>query len=184
MCVLQVADYRAPNFEASGNMQQGMYIPKGRVWEELYDPIHILLRAVHRPEYQTSLDRFTEYVTQKNQQQGKPTLDNKLWPPFRPPGPVLEAYKDPRRILTTKIFHAVIWIGLYKAVHQSTISENVMALIVYLLEMALSVVDPTQQYGQVILNLSNRICIIGVFSDGKINIVLSSKKIPKLLGTF
>nr|XP_018904322.1 PREDICTED: E3 ubiquitin-protein ligase UBR3 isoform X2 [Bemisia tabaci] len=145
----EVADYRAPNFEASGNMQQGMYIPKGRVWEELYDPIHILLRAVHRPEYQTSLDRFTEYVTQKNQQQGKPTLDNKLWPPFRPPGPVLEAYKDPRRILTTKIFHAVIWIGLYKAVHQSTISENVMALIVYLLEMALSVVDPTQQYGQV-----------------------------------
>ena len=25
---LKVADYKAPNFEASGSMQQGMYVPK------------------------------------------------------------------------------------------------------------------------------------------------------------
>ena len=25
----QVADYKAPNFEAGGTMQQGMYVPKG-----------------------------------------------------------------------------------------------------------------------------------------------------------
>lgn len=56
----EVADYRAPALEASGNMQQGMYVPKSRVWEKQYDPIHVLLRAVHRRDFQTSMDRYTE----------------------------------------------------------------------------------------------------------------------------
>lgn len=56
----EVADYRAPALEASGNMQQGMYVPKSLIWENRYDPIHVLLRAVHRREFQTSMDRFTE----------------------------------------------------------------------------------------------------------------------------
>jgi E3 ubiquitin-protein ligase UBR3 len=60
MNVLQVADFKAPVLEVSGQMLQGMYAPKPAVWEELYDPIHILLRAVHRRDFQTSLDRFTE----------------------------------------------------------------------------------------------------------------------------
>lgn len=57
---LKVADYKAPNFEASGSMQQGMYVPKAAVWEQLYDPIYVLLRAVHRRDFQTSMDRFTQ----------------------------------------------------------------------------------------------------------------------------
>lgn len=56
----QVADYKTPNLEASGTMQQGMYVPKATVWEEQYDPLHVLLRAVHRRDFQTSMDRFTE----------------------------------------------------------------------------------------------------------------------------
>ena len=54
----EVAQYSEPRFEASGNMQQGMYLPKPTVWEELYDPIYVLLRAVHRREFQTSIERF------------------------------------------------------------------------------------------------------------------------------
>lgn len=56
----EVADYRAPALEASGNMQQGMYVPKSQIWERQYDPIHVLLRAVHRRDFQTSMDRYTE----------------------------------------------------------------------------------------------------------------------------
>lgn len=41
-------------------MQQGMYGPKPKVWDELYDPLHVLLRAVHRRDFQVSMDRFTE----------------------------------------------------------------------------------------------------------------------------
>ncbi|KAF8771573.1 E3 ubiquitin-protein ligase Ubr3 like protein [Argiope bruennichi] len=57
----QVAVYKAPNFEANGAMMQGTYVPKAEIWEEEYDPIHVLLRAVHRREYQASLDRFSQY---------------------------------------------------------------------------------------------------------------------------
>lgn len=55
-----MAVYRAPNLEASGNMQQGMYGPKARVWEELFDPLHVLLRAAQKGDFQMSMGRFTE----------------------------------------------------------------------------------------------------------------------------
>jgi E3 ubiquitin-protein ligase UBR3 len=56
----QVAEYRAPNFDTSGNMQQGMYSPKAHVWENMYDPIHVLLRAELKEDFQSSLNHFTE----------------------------------------------------------------------------------------------------------------------------
>ena len=55
-----VAVYSEPRFEAGGNMQQGMYLPKPHVWEHLYDPIYVLLRAVHRREFQTSIERYNQ----------------------------------------------------------------------------------------------------------------------------
>ncbi|KAJ9584382.1 hypothetical protein L9F63_021276, partial [Diploptera punctata] len=134
----RVADYKAPNLEASGNMQQGMYIPKSEVWEELYDPIHVLLRAVHRRDFQTSMDRFTEYV----QQSGKYKANLAPWPPFRIPGPCNPAYEDPRKLLRSRVFHAMVFVVLYKAVHGQNVSEHVMALVLYLLEMAVESAEP------------------------------------------
>ncbi|XP_053987373.1 E3 ubiquitin-protein ligase Ubr3 [Hylaeus volcanicus] len=127
-----IAQYRAPNLEASGNMQQGMYGPKPRVWDELFDPLHVLLRAVHRRDFQISMDRFTEYVKQSGKLKNSATA----WPPFRHPAPVSPDYDDPRCVLRTKVFHAMILIILYKAVYGHNISEHVMALTIYLLEMA------------------------------------------------
>ncbi|KAI5710044.1 hypothetical protein M8J76_006269 [Diaphorina citri] len=144
----EVADYRAPNYEMSGNMVQGMYVPKDRVWENLYSPIHVLLRAVHRRDFQTSMDRYTEYISGA----GRIKSGNPPWPPLRAPGPAHPAYGDPRRVLGTRLFHSVVWIGLYKAVHFHSVSEHVMALIVFLLEMTVDFTlrDSTQQYsGQV-----------------------------------
>lgn len=54
-----MAQFSEPRFEASGNMQQGIYLPTTNVWENLFDPIYVLLRAVHRRDFQTSLERFT-----------------------------------------------------------------------------------------------------------------------------
>ncbi|XP_026827990.1 E3 ubiquitin-protein ligase Ubr3 isoform X2 [Ooceraea biroi] len=127
-----VAQYRAPNLEASGNMQQGMYGPKPRVWDELFDPLHVLLRAIHRKDYQISMDRFTEYVKQS----GKLKSGATPWPPFRHPAPVSLSYDDPRIVLRSRVFHTMILIIFYKAVNGHNISEYVMALAVYLLEMA------------------------------------------------
>ncbi|XP_069676263.1 E3 ubiquitin-protein ligase Ubr3 isoform X3 [Periplaneta americana] len=141
----KVADYKAPNLEASGNMQQGMYVPKAKVWEELYDPIHVLLRAVHRRDFQTSMDRFTEYV----QQAGKFKGSGAPWPPFRIPGPCSPAYEDPRKLLRSRVFHAMVFVVLYKAVHGQNVSEHVMALALYLLEMAVESAEPFDQQSQV-----------------------------------
>ncbi|XP_034951822.1 E3 ubiquitin-protein ligase Ubr3 [Chelonus insularis] len=127
-----VAQYRAPNLEASGTMQQGMYGPKPRVWDELYDPLYVLLRAVHRRDYQVSMDRYTEYIKQS----GKLKNCSNLWPPFRHPAPVSSDYDDPRIVLRSRVFHAMAFVILYKAVNDHNISEPIVALTVYLLEMA------------------------------------------------
>ena len=54
----EVGTFREPQFEASGVMQQGMYVPKPEVWENMYDPIYVNLRAFHRKDFQNSFDRF------------------------------------------------------------------------------------------------------------------------------
>ncbi|KAJ8946859.1 hypothetical protein NQ318_006769 [Aromia moschata] len=130
----EVADYRAPALEASGNMQQGMYVPKPQIWENQYDPIHVLLRAVHRRDFQTSMDRYTEYARQTNKL--KPSISP--WPPFRTPSNCAAAYEDPRQILKSRVFHAAVLVILYKAV-RGHVSEHVMALVVFLLEQAVIV---------------------------------------------
>ncbi|XP_076675053.1 ubr3 ubiquitin ligase isoform X2 [Andrena cerasifolii] len=127
-----IAHYRAPNLEASGNMQQGMYGPKPHVWDELFDPLHVSLRGVPRRDFQISMDRFTEYVKQSGKLKNSATP----WPPFRHPAPVSPDYDDPRIVLHTRVFHAMIFIILYKAVYGHNVSEYGMALTIYLLEMA------------------------------------------------
>ncbi|XP_053595393.1 E3 ubiquitin-protein ligase Ubr3 [Microplitis demolitor] len=132
----EVAQYKAPNLEASGTMQQGMYGPKPQVWEELYDPLYVLLRAVHRRDYQVSMDRYTEYVKSTKLKSG-----STLWPPFRNPAPVSSEYDDPRVVLKSRVFHAMAFVILYKAVNDHNISEHIVALLVYLLEMAVVTSD-------------------------------------------
>ncbi|CAH1135569.1 unnamed protein product [Ceutorhynchus assimilis] len=132
----ECADYRAPSLEASGNMQQGMYVPKASVWEHHFDPIHVLLRAVHRRDFQNAIDRYTEYCRQTNKL--KPGVNP--WPPFRTPAKVGHNYIDPRHILTWNVFPAMAFVVLYKAV-KGMVSEHVMALMVYLLEQSVNITN-------------------------------------------
>ncbi|XP_034238559.1 E3 ubiquitin-protein ligase Ubr3 isoform X4 [Thrips palmi] len=141
----EVADYRAPNFESSGNMQQGMYRPKAWIWDQQYNPIHVLLRAVHRRDFQNSMDRFTEYV----QQTGKFKGSGSPWPPFRMPKDVHPAYDDPRKVLQSRVFHSFAFIVLHKAVHGHDVSDHVIALTLYLLELALSIESPLEEPSQI-----------------------------------
>ncbi|ROT84089.1 putative E3 ubiquitin-protein ligase UBR3 isoform X1 [Penaeus vannamei] len=127
----RVSSYRAPNFEASGTMQQGMYIPKDEVWENLYDPIYVLLRAVQRRDFQASLDRFKLYCKQS----GNMSNSGSLWPPFRLPSPVTSPYTDPQRVIACRSFHAVLLVLLYKALNETSSTDHLLALTVYLLEL-------------------------------------------------
>ena len=71
---------------------------------------------------------------------GKPQPERATqpWPPWRLPGDCEPQYRDPRLILHSKFAHGLIFNLLYKAVHTHGISENIMSLSVFLLELALS----------------------------------------------
>ncbi|CAH2006803.1 unnamed protein product [Acanthoscelides obtectus] len=153
----EVADYRAPALEASGNMQQGMYVPKAKVWEHRYDPIHVLLRAVHRRDFQTSMDRYTEYLRHANKL--KPGVSP--WPPFRTPENVAEAYEDPRQILKSRVFHAAVLVILYQA-NRGQVSEHVMALVIFLLEQAVLISEQDE-------NKDTKICSTEPKTQAQIN---------------
>lgn len=143
----KISSYRAPNFESSGTMQQGMYIPKDEVWEDYYDPIYVLLRAVQRRDFQGSLDRFKQFCKQS----GHGNNFGTLWPPFRLPATVSSPYTDPQRILGCRTFHGIILVLLYKALNSSSTTDHLLALTVYLLELATEYqAQHTQQSGSVL----------------------------------
>ncbi|KAL1485543.1 hypothetical protein MTO96_010052 [Rhipicephalus appendiculatus] len=129
----EVALYKQPNFEAGGNLLQGMYVPRGSVWEREYDPVHVVLRAVHRKDYQASMDRYTHFMRQNGRLKGSATP----WPPFRLPRNVHPELVDPRKLLQCKTMQAALFIILFKALKDPEVPEQVLALAVYLLEMAL-----------------------------------------------
>lgn len=153
----QVSRYRGPASEASGNMQQGIYGPKPEVWHSLYDPIYVMLRAMVRKEFQTSMDRFTAFVKSTGQYTDSRTSP---WPPYRlpprppaPPSPPSSPsdckasesaaaadgssrVPDVRRLLGCSTFYGVLMAVLRRCVQESTVSEQLMALTVFLLEMA------------------------------------------------
>uniref|UniRef100_T1JNI2 E3 ubiquitin-protein ligase n=1 Tax=Strigamia maritima TaxID=126957 RepID=T1JNI2_STRMM len=129
----RVTNYKAPNFEAGGHMLQGMYAPKDEIWERDYDPMYVLLRAVHRHDYQVSLDRFTQYVRQT----GKFESGFTPWPPYRIPENLTKPFMNILRLLHCKTMHALIFVILYKAVNTTGVSETAMSLAIYLLEMAI-----------------------------------------------
>ncbi|GIY97040.1 e3 ubiquitin-protein ligase ubr3 [Caerostris extrusa] len=103
------------------------------IWEEEYDPIHVLLRAVHRREYQGSLDRYCQYLRQNN----KLSTSRPPWPPFRIPSAVFEQFQDPQRILHCKTMHGIIFTILYRAVNDPDIPEQILSFCIYLLDLAI-----------------------------------------------
>lgn len=151
----EVADYRPPALEAMGNMQQGMYVPKADVWRLRYDPIHVLLRAVHRRDFQTSMDRYTDYARHA----GKLATSTSPWPPFRTPSPCGPAYDDPRHILRSRVFHALALVVLYKAL-AGGVSEHEQALVIFLLEQALAV-DEEREGGEREQDATSGVCTSG-----------------------
>ncbi|KAL7047669.1 hypothetical protein ACKWTF_003079 [Chironomus riparius] len=128
-----LSSYRPPPV-GSENLEQGLFIPLPIVWNIYYDPLHVLLRAVHRRDFQNSLDRFSAYVTQQN----KMPKSGNLWPPFRLPNAVGAGYTDPSCVLNTKVFHSIILGILYRAVNVRNVSEHLMALAIFLLELAVT----------------------------------------------
>lgn len=65
------------------------------------------------------------------------------------PKDVHPAYDDPRKVLQSRVFHSFAFIVLHKAVHGHDVSDHVIALTLYLLELALSIESPLEEPSQV-----------------------------------
>ncbi|KAK3103122.1 hypothetical protein FSP39_016629 [Pinctada imbricata] len=134
----EIADYKEPNLEVSGGLQQGTYVPKGFLWETEYDPVHTNLRALYRKDFQSSVDRYTEHVRQSGKYSGK----TPPWPPFRTPKEINGTFKSLYKILHCKTMHAFLFTILHKALKDSSIPESVLYLTIHLLDLALSLPPP------------------------------------------
>ncbi len=134
-----VAQYSEPRFEAGGSMQQGMYLPRPHVWEELYDPIYVILRAVHRREFQTSIERFNNYAKARfaSDAERLKTVQSP-WPPWRLPTPTVDGFPDPRGMLHSKFTHGLIFNVLYNCVHGNPYNDTIASLAVHMLELAVT----------------------------------------------
>lgn len=75
-----------------------------------------------------------------------------LWPPFRLPLATHPSYEDPRKLLLSRTFHAILFVLLYKATRAPTlVNEQLLALVIYLLDMAVSLAHQSITQGNVSL---------------------------------
>ncbi|KAF2351779.1 hypothetical protein FHG87_017468 [Trinorchestia longiramus] len=120
---------------AAGVCRNGLYRPKTRVWKKYYDPLHVLLRATPRRQYQDAEHRYHEYLLSKKMVSEASELAH-LWPPFVVPRPLDDPHvADPRNFLISRTLHAVFFVYLYKALHQPYFSPSILPYLIYLIEM-------------------------------------------------
>lgn len=168
----QLSSYRPPPV-GSELLEQGLFIPLPSVWNVFYDPLHVLLRAVHRRDFQNSMDRFSAFV----RQQKKMPKSGNLWPPFRLPNDVSKGYSDPACILNTKVFHSMILGILNRAVHMKNVSEHLLALAIFLLEIAVK--STKREPRSSVLE-----CSPPVTSNTQFNRVQEQSDIPELMNCY
>lgn len=132
-----------------------MFHPKPHIWLNEYDPLYVLLRAVHRRDYQSSFDRFTQFIkssaqsanstANKNSDDTSRTERNKqLWPPFRLPRDLDSKFADPKKLLYSKVLHGFIFTILYRSLYTNDVSEQVLALTMFLLQLSLVANKPEE----------------------------------------
>ncbi|KAJ7375331.1 E3 ubiquitin-protein ligase ubr3 [Desmophyllum pertusum] len=131
----ELADYRGPSFE-SGSMQQGIYVPKDFVWKNEFDFVHVLLRAVHRQDVQSAMQRYQAYASKNGQPQ-----KGQLWPPFLSLKPITKKFCGLTKILHSKILHGVFFFIFHKAVEDINSLADVVHLVLYLTKLAV-MADP------------------------------------------
>lgn len=129
--------YKPAQHGSGGNLQQGCYTLKPDIWENEYNPIHVLYRYYQRRDYQMSLERFF----QQSKLTGKLYRhhhSSALWPPLRIPqsigdfGPL-----DLSPLIECQSILGVIFSIIYKSLYVEEIPDAMMAYTIHLLELAL-----------------------------------------------
>jgi hypothetical protein len=133
----EITVYKPASHGAGGNLHQGCYTLKPNVWENDYNPIHILYRYYQRRDYQQSLDRFFQQAKSAGKLNRR-SHSSALWPPLRIPekianfGPI-----DLGPLVQCQTLLGVIFSILYKCIYVEDMPDSMMAYTIHLLELSL-----------------------------------------------
>lgn len=123
-----IAEYTSPRVDSSG-----MYSLTNETWHQSYDPMWFLYRTAYRRDYQRTIERFAA----STRSTGKYNSSSLPWPPFRVPPPVHPSYISPQTILRSKILHSFYFSILVKAINESMVSQHLLSIVIFLMEMTL-----------------------------------------------
>ncbi|CAB3374678.1 Hypothetical predicted protein [Cloeon dipterum] len=145
----EIADFREPVADSSGTLQHGIYTPKPTVWEDNFDPVHVMLRAIQKKDYQTAMDNFAKYTQQRYK------IKNP-WPPYRLPRPIKGPFFDPRILANSRIMHATIFTVLVHALKTQNFPEQVLAPAIFMIEIAVDQAQAESSSKQICQQFSPR----------------------------
>ncbi|KRY00594.1 E3 ubiquitin-protein ligase UBR3 [Trichinella pseudospiralis] len=132
----ELADYKQPTFDRSGQMTQGTYVIKDWVWEELYDPLYVVSRTSSLKDFRCSFNLFNQYATRTRNL--SPSESNALWIPLRFPKKTLPPNDSIWRVLHSRSLHSIIYTILHRAVFRTAcISDFTLSLCMFFLELAI-----------------------------------------------
>ncbi|CAF4117007.1 unnamed protein product, partial [Rotaria sp. Silwood2] len=134
-----VAEYIPPTIDITNQPKQGQYKLKDE-----FDPLHVLSRISRRDLFETTMQRYTQWVISMN----KFSFETNLWPPYRLHKPKDQFQTNLRCILQSRYLHGVLFSICHWMMNETIIQEDILSLLVYLCELAVDDQIRRLKYGE------------------------------------
>ncbi|CAF3978084.1 unnamed protein product [Rotaria sordida] len=139
-----IAEYISPTIDITNQPKQGRYKLKDFLWEDEFDPLHVLSRINRRDLFETTMQRYTKWVISMN----KFSYEKNLWPPYRLYKPKDQFQTNLRCILQSRYLHGVFFSICHWMLNETIIHESILSLLVYLCELAIDDQIRRLKYGE------------------------------------
>ncbi|CAM4976530.1 unnamed protein product [Rotaria socialis] len=139
-----IAEYIPPTIDITNEPKQGQYKLKDFLWEDEFDPLHVLLRISRRDLFETTMQRYTQWVKLMNTF----SYETNLWPPYRLHKPKDQFQTNLRCILQSRYLHGFFFSICHWMMNETMIHEDILSLVVYLCELAVDDLIRRFKYGE------------------------------------
>ncbi|CAF4080946.1 unnamed protein product, partial [Rotaria magnacalcarata] len=125
-------------------MQSDMHCSAHFLWEDEFDPLHVLLRISRRDLFETTMQRYTQWVKLMNTF----SYETNIWPPYRLHKPKDQFQTNLRCILQSRYLHGIFFSICHWMMNETMIHEDILSLLVYLCELAIDDLIRRFKYGE------------------------------------
>ncbi|CAM4770495.1 unnamed protein product [Rotaria magnacalcarata] len=139
-----IAKYIPPTIDITNEPKQGQYKLKDFLWEDEFDPLHVLLRISRRDLFETTMQRYTQWVKLMNTF----SYETNIWPPYRLHKPKDQFQTNLRCILQSRYLHGIFFSICHWMMNETMIHEDILSLLVYLCELAIDDLIRRFKYGE------------------------------------